>query len=77
MNLGIPPVKFKNLLESNPLKSRFVVSGLTVEVPLLRLQSSEGGKKTQRDVLRNRACTGVPLQAQKLTTYGSGTFGGF
>ena len=31
MDLGIPPLKIKNLLESNPLKSRFVVHELTVE----------------------------------------------
>ena len=31
MDLGIPPLKIKNLLESNPLKSRFVVRELTVE----------------------------------------------
>ena len=29
MDLGIPPLEFKNLIESNPLKSRFLVCGLT------------------------------------------------
>ena len=30
MDLRVPPLKIKNLLESNPLKSRCVVRGLTV-----------------------------------------------
>ena len=30
MNLGIPPLNIEKLLESNPLKSRFLVRGLTV-----------------------------------------------
>lgn len=30
MDLGIPPFKTKNLLESIPLKSRFLLRGLTV-----------------------------------------------
>ena len=30
MGLGIPPLEIKNLLESNPLKSRFLVCELTV-----------------------------------------------
>ena len=29
MDLGIPPLKIKNLLESNPLKVRLLVCGLT------------------------------------------------
>ena len=31
MDLGIPPLRIKNLLESNPLKSRFVFCGLAIE----------------------------------------------
>ena len=45
-----------------------------VNMPLLRLQSSEG-KFT--NVSRNRACTQVLLQAWKLHVYRSGTFGAF
>ena len=36
MDLGIPPLSIENLLESSPLKSRFLVRELTVPVaPLL------------------------------------------
>ena len=41
VDVGIPPLKIKNLLESNPLRSRFVVCGLTdparIEPPNFRL----------------------------------------
>ena len=34
MDLGIPPLQIKNLLESNPLKPRFLLRGLTVGIML-------------------------------------------
>ena len=39
MDLGIPPVGNLNLLESTPLKSRFLVRELTVLIPLVPLQT--------------------------------------
>ena len=37
MDLGIPPLKFKNLLESNPLRSTSFVCGLAILVLLKQI----------------------------------------
>ena len=47
MDLGIPPLKIKNMLESNPLKSRFLVRGVTV----IKHQTKQ--KTPRREVLRS------------------------
>ena len=46
MDLGLPALESKNLLESNPLKSRFLVRELTLS------GSGEGGAKGGDDRVR-------------------------
>ena len=43
MDVRIPPLKVKTLLESNPVKSRILVGGLAVGlIPEARLQTNSG-----------------------------------
>ena len=51
MGLGIPPLRIKIMLESNPLKSRILVRGLAISHSdyLARWTQSRFGKKADRD----------------------------